>query len=135
MPNKTNVVVDFAQLIDYENEEDSDQDEDLNDDDIRTETTETPNHFSSTLAQIFIIVHLLGKRQYRLNRNGTKKFLNKVRQMQELSQVDKIGDVNYGSRMGKGAEILCKLAALAQMMKISQDIFVTVQIRIQFKLE
>lgn len=121
MPNKTNVVVDFTQLIDYENEDDSDQDEDLNDDDIRTEKSETPIHFSSTLAQILIIARLLDKRRFCLSRNGTKKFLNKVRQMQELSQVAKIGDVNYGSRMGKGAEILCKLSALAQMLKISQD--------------
>lgn len=122
MPKKTNVVVDVAQSIDYENDEESDQDEDLNDEDIKTENSQESNNFSSNLAQILIIAHIFGKRNYRLKRNGTKKFLNKVRQMQELSQLDKIGDVNYGSRMGKGAEILCKLSALAQILKISQEI-------------
>ena len=122
MPKKTNEVIDFAKPIDYESEEDSDYDDDLEDDDMRTENCEAINHFPLTLSQILIICKLLGERRFRLHRSGTKKFLNKVRQMQELSQVVKIGDINYGSRMGKGAEILCKIAALAQMLKIALNI-------------
>lgn len=51
-----------------------------------------------------------------------KKFYNKVRQYQELSQVEKQEVVNFGSRMGKSAEILCELAAISQIIKISLDI-------------
>lgn len=122
MPKRTNVVVDFTKPIDYETEEDSDHDGDLEDEDVKNENHEETNNLPITLAQILIICHLFGKRQFRLHRNGTKKFLHKVRQMQELSQVEKIGDINYGSRMGKGAEILCKISALAQMLKIALEI-------------
>lgn len=122
MPKKTNEVIDFTKPIDYESEEDSDYDDDLEDDDMRTENCGAINHFPFILSQILIICKLLGERHFRLHRIGTKKFLNKVRQMQELSQVVKIGDINYGSRMGKGAEILCKIAASAQMLKIALNI-------------
>lgn len=122
MPKKSNVVVDFTKPIDYETEEDSDNDGDLDDEDLKNDNYEATNNLPIILAQILIICQLFGKRVFRLHRKGTKKFLHKVRQMQELSQVEKIGDVNYGSRMGKGAEILCKISALAQMLKIALEI-------------
>jgi len=75
-----------------------------------------------SLTQILIVCRLLGKRELVLTRNGTKKFYNKVRQFQELSEVDKPNDVNYGARMGKSAEILCKLAAIVQILSISLQI-------------
>ncbi|CAF5210098.1 unnamed protein product, partial [Rotaria magnacalcarata] len=50
-----------------------------------------------------------------------------VRQYQELSQIEKSDDVNYGSRMGKSAEILCKLAAISQIIKISIEILTLLQ--------
>ena len=77
------------------------------------------NNVIQKFSQILIIAHMLGKKQFILSRYGTKKFLNKIRQFQELSQIDKMNDINYSSRMGKAAEILCKLAALAQVLNIS----------------
>ncbi|CAF1208637.1 unnamed protein product [Rotaria sordida] len=75
-----------------------------------------------SLAQILIVARLIGKREFVLSRNGTKKFYNKIRQYQELSQLEKSDDVNYGSRIGKSAEILCKLAGTSQIVKIAIEI-------------
>ncbi|CAF1086183.1 unnamed protein product, partial [Rotaria sordida] len=95
------------------------------DDDYETE--QNSNHNLPTLSQILIICRLIGKRKFILSRNGTKKFYNKIRQYQELSQIEKPNDVNYGSRMGKSAEILCKLVAVCQILKISMDILKILQ--------
>lgn len=75
-----------------------------------------------SITQLLIVAKLIGKREFILSRRGTKKFLNKVRQYQELSQLNKSNDVNYGSRFGKAAEILCKLAAIIEIIRISIDL-------------
>ena len=112
-----NLVFDATCSIDYDDGGTSEED-DLSDDEMSLQSQRNTNPHNSTLTQIMIITHLIGQRQYSLSRYGTKKFFNKVRQMQDLSQIEKTGDLNYGSRMGKGAEILCKLSALSQILKM-----------------
>ena len=124
MPKKNKSVVNLSQSLDYDDVDDNDNDveEDISDNEYETETSNKINQNLPSLSQILIVSRLIGKREFILSRNGTKKFYNKVRQYQELSQIDKIDDVNYGSRMAKAAEILCKLAGISEMLKISMEI-------------
>ena len=121
---KNKSVVNLSQSLDYDDVDDNDNDveEDISDNEYETETSNKINQNLPSLSQILIVSRLIGKREFILSRNGTKKFYNKVRQYQELSQIDKIDDVNYGSRMAKAAEILCKLAGISEMLKISMEI-------------
>lgn len=124
MPKKIEGSLNFSQSIGYDDSDDDiDDDEDYsNDNDSELELPKTIRQSLPTLTQILMVARLLGKHEYTLSRTGTKKFFNKVRQYQELSQIDKPNDVNYGSRMGKAAEILCKLAAIVEILKISTEI-------------
>ena len=124
MPKKPNVIFNVSDALDYESDdENSDREEkDLDDIDLLSEKIPKFNQPIQQISQILIICHMLGEKQYVLSRYGTKKFLNKVRQYQELSQLDQLNDINYSSRMGKAAEILCKLGALAQILKIALEI-------------
>lgn len=119
LPKKSNVLLDVSDELGYDSDDDSDREEDLNDIDLMNEKIPKINHVIQRFTQILIIAHMLGKKDFILSRYGTKKFLTKVRQFQELSQLDKMNDIDYSSRMGKCAEILCKLAALAQILNIS----------------
>ena len=121
---KNKSVVNLSQSLDYDDVDDNDNDveEDISDNEYETETSNKINQNLPSLSQILIVSRLIGKREFILSRNGTKKIYNKVRQYQELSQIDKIDDVNYGSRMAKAAEILCKLAGISEMLKISMEI-------------
>jgi hypothetical protein len=124
MPKKNESTLNVSQSLDYDdiNDDNNDIDEDISDDEFEFEnSTETSQNLPS-LTQILIVSRLIGRRQFILSRNGTKKFHNKVRQFQELSQIDKSDDINYGSRIGKAAEILCKLAAISEIVKISIEI-------------
>jgi len=118
MPKNAKLVMNFSQSIEYDEDDEGedDPDEDISDDDYQIEQTIDFNRNLASLSQIVIVCRLLGKREFVLGRRGTKTFYNKVRQYQELSQIDKPGDINYASRMGKGAEILCKLAALSEVL-------------------
>lgn len=115
---KSNVVLDVSDELGYNTDDNSDHEDDLNDIDLINEKVPTVNNVIQTFAQILIIAHMLGQKQLILSRYGTKRFLDKIRQFQELSQVDKVDDINYGSRMGKSAEILCKLGGLAQILNV-----------------
>ena len=121
---KNKSVVNLSQSLDYDDVDDNDNDveEDISDNEYETEKSNKINQNLPSLSQILIVSCLIGKREFILSRNGTKKIYNKVRQYQELSQIDKIDDVNYGSRMAKAAEILCKLAGISEMLKISMEI-------------
>jgi len=112
------------QILDYDDGEDDNNDleEDMSDNEYDSEKSKKINQNFPSLTQILIVSRLIGDRQFILSRNGTKKFYNKVRQYQELSQIDKVDDVNYGSRMAKAAEILCKLAAISQILKMAIDV-------------
>ncbi|CAF1686737.1 unnamed protein product, partial [Adineta ricciae] len=134
MRKKNEIHFNSSQTIEYDeldddnaNGNDQNDDDDISDDDYQTEQKETSNQNLPSLCQILIVVRLFEKRKFVLSRNGTKKFYNKVRQYQELSQMEKPDDVNYGSRMGKSAEILCKLVAIYQILKISMDVLKTLQ--------
>jgi len=124
MPKRNKSAVNFSQSLDYDDTDDIDNDaeEDISDNEYEIEKSNKINQTLPSLSQILIVSRLIGKREFILSRNGTKKFCNKVRQYQELSQIDKIDDVNYGSRMAKAAEILCKLAGISEMLKISMEI-------------
>ncbi len=124
MPKEKETNINVSQSIEYdETDEDRDDfDEDISDDDYETEQSNNIHQNLPSLSQILIVARLIGKRELILSRDGTKKIYNKVRQYQELSQINKPDDVNYGSRMGKAAEILCKLAAISQIVKISMEI-------------
>jgi hypothetical protein len=123
MPKKNKTVVNLSQSLDYDEIDDNDDvEEDISDNEYETEKSTKINQNLPSLSQILIVSRLIGKREFILSQNGTKKFYNKVRQYQELSQIDKIDDVNYGSRMAKAAEILCKLAGISEMLKISIEI-------------
>jgi hypothetical protein len=123
MPKKNKTVVNLSQSLDYDEVDDNDDvEEDISDNEYETEKSTKINQNLPSLSQILIVSRLIGKREFILSQNGTKKFYNKVRQYQELSQIDKIDDVNYGSRMAKAAEILCKLAGISEMLKISIEI-------------
>lgn len=119
MPRKSNVLLDVSDSLEYDTDEDSDREEDLNDVDLMNEKTPKINLVVQTFSQILIISYMLQSQRFVRSRYGTKTFLYKVRQFQELSQLDKMNDINYSSRMGKSAEILCKLGALAQILNIS----------------
>jgi hypothetical protein len=130
MPKRKDVTINLPQTLDYDNSQDEDDDTepDISDDEYevkKNKINEIKKNLPS-LAQILIVSRLLGKREYILSRTGTKKFYNKVRQFQELSQYEKLGDINYGSRMGKSAEILCKVAAICEIVKISIKILTLV---------
>ncbi|CAF4711177.1 unnamed protein product, partial [Rotaria sp. Silwood2] len=130
MPKQKDLTVRIPETLDYDDNEDdiNDTEDDISDDEYQMEQKmNNMNKHLPSLSQIFIICHLLGQRQFILSRNGTKKFYNKVRQYQELSQFEKADDVNYGSRMGKSAEILCKLAAISQIVKNSMEILKILQ--------
>lgn len=105
---------------DYDDE--SDIDDDISEDEYKMEKLNNAKPNQPSLTQILMVCRLLGKREFILSKNGTRKFYKKVRQYQELSQHEKNDDVNYGSRMGKCAEILCKFAAIVEMVKISMEI-------------
>lgn len=122
MPKKSNLVLERPSSIDIDYVNDSDRDEDLSDEEMELNLKEPVNELLPNLAQILIIVHILGERHYTLSKYGTKKFLKKIREMQELSQAEELNDTNYGSRMGKSAEILCKLSALAQLLQTAINI-------------
>lgn len=129
MPKKNETHLNLSQTIEYDefddendNGSDQDDDDDISDDDYQAERKDISNQNLPSLCQILIVIRLLDKRKFVLSRNGTKKFYNKVRQYQELSQMEKPNDVNYGSRMGKSAEILCKLVAVCQIVKISMNV-------------
>jgi hypothetical protein len=126
MPKRDETTPNMSYTVEYddmnnENENDDD-DEDISDNEFNDETNNQINPTLPSLTQIFIVSYLIGKRTFVLSRTGTKKFHNKIRQFQELSQIDKPQDVNYGSRMGKSAEILSKLAGLVEVLKISTEI-------------
>ncbi|CAF4053549.1 unnamed protein product [Rotaria magnacalcarata] len=130
MPRKKDLTINLPQSLDYDDAEDDNNDieDDMSDDEYELEKQlNNIKRNLPSLSQILIVCHLLGKREFVLSRNGTKKFYNKVRQYQELSQIEKSDDVNYGSRMGKSAEILCKLAAISQIIKISIEILTLLQ--------
>ncbi|CAF1677681.1 unnamed protein product [Rotaria magnacalcarata] len=150
MPTKKDLTINLPQSLDYDDAEDDNNDieDDMSDDEYELEKQlnnikrnlpslddeyELEKQLNNikrnlpSLSQILIVCHLLGKREFVLSRNATKKFYNKVRQYQELSQIEKSDDVNYGSRMGKSAEILCKLAAISQIIKISIEILTLLQ--------
>ncbi|CAF2942055.1 unnamed protein product [Rotaria sp. Silwood2] len=124
MPKRTEGSVNFSQSIDYDDSDsDGNENEDnISDNDYEVEKSNKIHENLPSLSQILIVARLLGKREFILCRNGTKKFFNKVRQYRELSQFDKSNDVNFGSRMGKAAEILCKLAAIAEILRIAIEI-------------
>ncbi|CAF4281668.1 unnamed protein product, partial [Adineta steineri] len=84
-----------------------------------------------SLTQILIVSYLIGKRIFHVSRTGTKNFYNEVRQHQELSEIDKPNNINFGSRMGKSAEILCKFAAIAELMKIILEILKSLRLQNQ----
>ncbi|CAF4822880.1 unnamed protein product [Rotaria sp. Silwood1] len=129
MPKKNDVTINTSESLDYDEDDDetNDNDDDISDEDYEFEKTSHTRRQSPSLSQILIVCQLVGKRQFILSRNGTKKFYNKVRQYQELSQLEKQNDVNFGSRMGKSAEIICKLAAISQIVKISIEILKELQ--------
>ncbi|CAF3275618.1 unnamed protein product [Rotaria sp. Silwood2] len=54
-------------------------------------------------------------------------------QYQELSQIDKPNDLNYGSRMGKAAEILCNLTAICEIIRISIEVLELLRSQNQLK--
>ncbi|CAF5158724.1 unnamed protein product, partial [Rotaria magnacalcarata] len=109
MPRKKDLTINLPQSLDYDDAEDDNNDIEYDMSDDEYELEKQLNNIKRnlpSLSQILIVCHLLGKREFVLSRNGTKKFYNNVRQYQELSQIEKSDDVNYGSRMGKSAEIL-----------------------------
>lgn len=127
MPKKNEINLNLSQSIEYDDVDehqigDDEYDDDISDTDYETEQEENLIHNLPTLCQILIISRVIGKRIFVLSRNGTKKFYNKIRQYQELSQIEKPNDIIYGSRMGKSAEISCKLVAICQILETSTDI-------------
>lgn len=124
MPKKNGVIINNSELLDYDDGEDdaNDRDNDISDDDCDCQESNQIQKRYPSLSQILMVCQLIGKRKFVLSRNGTKRFYNKVRQYQELSQIEKHDDINFGSRMGKSAEIICKLAAISQILKISLDV-------------
>lgn len=125
LPHKGQLSIDSTQSIEYDDADDDDanaDEESISDSDYETEKSNTFEQNLASVSQILIVARLLGRREFILCRNGTKKFLNKVRQYQELSQIHKPNDINYGARMGKAAEILCKIAGIAEILRISIEI-------------
>ncbi|CAF3345808.1 unnamed protein product, partial [Rotaria socialis] len=124
MPKTNHSTLNYSHTLEYDdaNDDNNDEDEDISDNEYNNESTNRIDQHLPSLTQIFIVSRLIGKRIFHLSRTGTKKFYNKIRQYQELSQIDKPDDINYGSRMGKSAEILCKFAAIAELIKITIEI-------------
>ncbi|CAF3129238.1 unnamed protein product [Rotaria sp. Silwood2] len=124
MPKKNDSKLNYSHTLEYDdvNDDNNDEDEDISDNEYNNESTNRLDQHLPSLIQILIVSRLIGKRIFHLSRTGTKKFYNKVRQYQELSQIDKPDDINYGSRMCKSAEILCKFAAIAELLKITLEI-------------
>jgi hypothetical protein len=125
MPKKNEPIVNVSQSLEYDDIDDDDNndiEDDMSDEEYESEKLNNIQQNLPSFSQILIICRLLGKHEFVLSRNGTKKFFNKIRQYQELSQVEKIDDVNYGSRMGKSAEILCKLAGICEIINIAMEI-------------
>ncbi|CAF2073356.1 unnamed protein product [Rotaria magnacalcarata] len=124
MPKRNDSKLNYSHTLEYDdaNDDNNDEEEDISDNEYKNESTNKVDQHLPSLSQIFIVSSLIGKRIFHLSRTGTKKFYNKVRQYQELSQIDKPDDINYGSRMGKSAEILCKFAAIAELINITLDI-------------
>ena len=128
MPKKSESTIPQPQSLDYDDDLDQNDniEDDISDDEYNTENLNNIKQNQPSLTQILIVCRLLGKREFILSRIGTKKFHDKVRQFQELSEQDNSNDVNYGARMGKSAEILCKLSAIVQVLKISIEILTLV---------
>ncbi|CAF4104176.1 unnamed protein product [Rotaria magnacalcarata] len=125
IPKKNDLNSIKSQTLDYHNDNNDDNDdseEDISDDEYGTTTAKNMNQNQPSLTQILIVCRLLGDRIFTLSRHGTKKFNNKIRQYQELAQHDDSDDINYASRIGKAAEILCKIAGISQIVKISLEI-------------
>ncbi|CAF4916752.1 unnamed protein product, partial [Rotaria magnacalcarata] len=120
---KNDSKLNYSQTLEYDdvNDDNNDEEEDISDNEYTNESTNRVDQHLPSLSQIFIVSSLIGKSIFHLSRTGTKKFYIKVRQYQELSQIDKPDDINYGSRMGKSAEILCKFAAIAELINITLD--------------
>ncbi|CAF1472691.1 unnamed protein product, partial [Rotaria sp. Silwood1] len=125
------------QSLDYNDidDEDNDNEEDLSDVEYESERLNSIKENLPSLTQILIVARLIGKREFVLSRNGTKKFYNKIHQYQELSQREKSDDVNYGSRLGESAEILCKLAGISEIVKIALEILKILQDQNQLKYD
>ncbi|CAF3230326.1 unnamed protein product [Rotaria sp. Silwood2] len=106
MPKKNDVTANTSQSLDYDegDDETNDNDDNISEEDYEFEKMSHIRRWSPSLSQILI-----------------------VRQYQELSQLEKKDDINFGSRMGKSAEIICKLAAISQMIKISIEILKELQ--------
>ncbi|CAF4568674.1 unnamed protein product [Rotaria sp. Silwood2] len=111
----------ISQSTNYSDSDDDNNgsENDISDSDYEDETSNKIYEHLPSVSQISMVARLIGKREYVLCRNGTKKFFKKLCQYQELAQIDKANDVNYGSRMGQAAEILCKLAGICEIMRIS----------------
>ncbi|CAF3932869.1 unnamed protein product [Rotaria sp. Silwood1] len=137
MPNKKDSTLNTPQSLDYNDidDEDNDNEEDLSDEEYESERLNSIKENLPSLTQILIVARLIGKREFVLSRNGTKKFYNKIHQYQELSQREKSDDVNYGSRLGKSAEILCKLAGISEIVKIALEILKILQDQNQLKYD
>ena len=116
--------INLSQSLDYDDTDDTsdENDDDISENDYEVKKSTTVDQNLPSLSQILIISRSLGKREFILCQNGTKNFLNKVRQYQELSQFDKSNEGYYGSRIGKAAEILCKLAGITEILRISMEI-------------
>ncbi|CAF1503437.1 unnamed protein product, partial [Adineta steineri] len=124
----------YSQTLEYDdaNDDNNDEDEDISDDEYNNEILNKIDQHLPSLTQILIVSYLIGKRMFHLSRTGTKTFYTKVRQYQELSEIDKPNDISFGSRMGKSAEILCKFAAIAELMKIVLEILKILRLQNQF---
>ncbi|CAF0723704.1 unnamed protein product [Adineta steineri] len=130
---KKEAKLNYSQTLEYDdaNDDNNDEDEDISDDEYNNEKMNKIDQHLPSLTQILIVSYVIGKRMFHLSRTGTKKFYNKVRQYQELSEIDKPNDINFGSRMGKSAEILCKFAAIAELMKIVLEILKSLRLQNQ----
>ena len=124
MPKKKESTMVQPQTLEYDNNENDayDIENDISDDEYEMENVNSMKQNQPSFTQILIVCRLLGTREFILSRNGNKKFYQKVRQYQELSEYENTTDVNYGARMGKSAEILCKLAGITQILKIAIEI-------------
>ena len=126
MPKKGQTTVNFSQSLDYDYTDDDDDDnnieEDISDNNYELEKDNKINQTLPSLSQILIVSFLLEKREFILSRNSTKKFHNKIHQYQKLSQTEKLDYANYDSRIGKVAAIVCKLAAISEILRRSIEI-------------
>ncbi|CAF4331108.1 unnamed protein product, partial [Adineta steineri] len=97
MPKKKEAKLNYSQTLEYDdaNDDNNDEDEDISDDEYNNEKMNKIDQHLPSLTQILIVSYLIGKRIFHLSRTGTKKFYNKVRQYQELSDIDKPNDINF----------------------------------------